>query len=164
MTSVPSASDIAPARHEKWELEKAPILFSVSSIRRISVRRKRDWHVVVLAVLDFEHHFDERVERILLQPFEVGCHVIRQAVDALVVGCAFLQEILHAAVLVGQSFLQQRPGLSVGLKMRQTDFSLPPQAAPAECPGCGWKVGNSFPVQSPPGSTPSHIKSRLVFS
>lgn len=27
MTSVPSASDIAPARHEKWELEKAPILF-----------------------------------------------------------------------------------------------------------------------------------------
>lgn len=122
MTSVPSASDIAPARHEKWELEKAPILFSVSSIRRISVRRKRDWHVVVLAVLDFEHHFDERVERILLQPFEVGCHVIRQAVDALVVGCAFLQEILHAAVLVGQSFLQQRLGLSVGLKMRQTDF------------------------------------------
>ena len=33
----------------------------------------------------------------------------------LVVGCAFLQEILHAAVLVGQSFLQQRPGLSVGM-------------------------------------------------
>ena len=84
MTSVPSASDIAPARHEKWELEKAPILFSVSSIRRISVGRKRDWHMVVLAVLDFEHHFDERVERILLQSFEVGRHVIRQAVDALV--------------------------------------------------------------------------------
>ena len=74
--------------------------------------------MVVLAVLDFEHHFDDRVERILLQPFEVGCHVIRQAVDALVVGCAFLQEILHAAVLVGQSFLQQRSGLTVGLKMR----------------------------------------------
>lgn len=56
--------------------------------------------MVVLAVLDFEHHFDERVERILLQPLEVGRHVIRQAVDALVVGRAFLQEILHAAVLV----------------------------------------------------------------
>lgn len=27
MISVPSVSDIAPARHEKWELEKAPILF-----------------------------------------------------------------------------------------------------------------------------------------
>ena len=84
-----SASDIAPARHEKWELEKAPILFSVSSIRRISVGRKRDWHMVVLVVLDFEHHFDKRVERILLQPLEVGRHVIRQAVDALVVGRAF---------------------------------------------------------------------------
>ena len=44
--------------------------------------------MVVLAVLDFEHHFDERVERILLQPLEVRRHVIRQAVDALVVGCA----------------------------------------------------------------------------
>jgi hypothetical protein len=74
--------------------------------------------MVVLAVLDFERHFDERVERILLQPLEVGRHVIRQTVDALVVGRAFFQEILHAAVLVGLSFLQQRPGLAVGLKLR----------------------------------------------
>lgn len=78
--------------------------------------------MVVLAVLDFEHHFDERVERILLQPLEVGRHVIRQAVNALVVGRAFLQEILYAAVLVRQSFFQQHPGLSVGLKLRKTDF------------------------------------------
>ena len=78
--------------------------------------------MVVLAVLDFEHHFDKRVERILLQPLEVGRHVIRQTVDALVVGHAFFQKILHAAVLVRQSFLQQHPGLAVGLKLRQTDF------------------------------------------
>lgn len=78
--------------------------------------------MVVLVVLDFEHHFDERVERILLQSLEVGRHVIRQAVDALVVGCAFFQKILHAAVLVRQSFLQQHPGFAVGLKLRQADF------------------------------------------
>lgn len=54
--------------------------------------------MVVLAVLDFEHHFDERVERILLQPLEVGRHVIRQAVDALVVGRAFFQKIFLVAI------------------------------------------------------------------
>lgn len=54
--------------------------------------------MVVIAVLDFEHHFDERVERILLQPLEVGRHVIRQAVDALVVGRAFFQKIFLVAI------------------------------------------------------------------
>lgn len=56
--------------------------------------------MVVLAVLDFEHHFDERVERILLQPLEVGRHVIRQAVDALVVGRAFFQKIFLVAITI----------------------------------------------------------------
>lgn len=54
--------------------------------------------MVVIAILDFEHHFDERVERILLQPLEVGRHVIRQAVDALVVGRAFFQKIFLVAI------------------------------------------------------------------
>lgn len=62
----------------------------------------------MLAVFDFEHYLDEGVERRLLQPLEVGRHVIRQAVDTLV-GIRSLQKILHPSVSFSSNSVQVLP-------------------------------------------------------
>lgn len=92
---------------------------SAAAVGRISERRERDGHVVVVVVLYAEHHIDERIERFLTLRLEVWRREERQFVCAFVVFAVFLfEEVLHPAIVIGDAPVYDIPRF-VGVHLRQ---------------------------------------------
>lgn len=73
-------------------LEKICNLFLaelISSVGGVSVRGKRNRNVVMIVVFQLKNHFDERVKTFLSQCLKIGCRVIRQLINPLVIHAFF---------------------------------------------------------------------------
>ena len=65
--------------------------------------------MIVLIILDLEHHFDKGIKALLSRLLEVGRRVVGQFIDATMVLSVLLQEILDSAILVGRFLLDGMP-------------------------------------------------------
>ena len=119
-------------------------LHSVTPISGVAVRGKCNGDVVVLVILYFKYHFDERVERVFVLRVEIRGDVVCQFVDTTVVRSIFFQEIFDSSVCVCHFLVNDFP-VHLGLTEIGTGWFL--LRIPVDldlCPECGWRVENFY--------------------